>query len=127
VTAFYACSKFCFFCEEQRNKYLLEESSTCHYGRRLLPRVPNALGEGEKHSGKPSPSATLGEEPPGMPLTGKRSSPSAKNRTLGEDVTPSVSFVFFLESLFPECPIPRTRGRKKLDYIFKSSSPSAPS
>jgi hypothetical protein len=39
---------------------------------------------------------TLGEEPPGMPLTGKRPSPSAKNRTLGE--------------AFPKCH-PRPRGR----------------
>jgi hypothetical protein len=41
--------------------------------------------KGQKHSGKPSPSATLEEEPPRMPFTGKRSSPSAKNRTLGEE------------------------------------------
>jgi hypothetical protein len=53
-------------------------------------------GKTQKHSGKPSPSASLGEEPPGMPLTGKSSSPSAKNRTLRED--------------FPECRS-STRGR----------------
>jgi hypothetical protein len=82
----------------------------------LLPRVPNALREGKKHSGKPSPSATLGEEPPGMPLTGKRSSPSAKNRTLGE--------------AFPECH-PSTRGRFDAIgavwcvFFGKTSSPSA--
>jgi hypothetical protein len=39
---------------------------------------------------------TLGEEAPGMPLTGKMSSSSAKIRTLGE--------------AFPECR-PSTRGR----------------
>jgi hypothetical protein len=113
-----------------------------HYRRRLLPRVPNALGEGAR---------TLGEEPPGMPLTEKRSSPSVKNRTLGEgfpefrpstrrriDAVGAVRF-FFLKILFPEC---NTRGRnlfffiKKLfpefntrgrGFIFlkKSSSPSA--
>jgi hypothetical protein len=50
----------------------------------------------QKHSGKPSPSATLGEGLPGKRLTGKSSSPSAKNRTLGEG--------------FPECH-GSTRGR----------------
>jgi hypothetical protein len=73
-------------------------------------------GKGQKHSGKPSSSATLGEEPPGMPLTGKRSSPSAKNRTLGE--------------AFPECR-PSTRGRfNAVDvvcFFLKTSPPSAPS
>jgi hypothetical protein len=57
-------------------------------------------GEAQKHSGKPSPSATLGEELPGMPLTGKRSSPSAKNRTLGE--------------AFPEC---RPSTRERFDAV----------
>jgi hypothetical protein len=85
-----------------------------HYRRQLLPRVPNALGEGPK---------TLGEEPPGMPLTGKRPSPSAKNRTFGEafpecrppprgrfNTVDAVSL--FL--LFPEC---NTRGRNFL-FLF---------
>jgi hypothetical protein len=71
-------------------------------------------GKGQKHSGKPSLSASLGEEPPGMPLTGKRSSPSAKNRTLGE--------------AFPECR-PSTRGRFNavgaVRFFWKTSSSSA--
>jgi hypothetical protein len=66
-------------------------------------KTQNHSGKAQNHSGKPSPSATLGEEPPGMPLTGKSSSPSAKNRTLRED--------------FPECRS-STRGRGK-------TSPSA--
>jgi hypothetical protein len=53
-------------------------------GDSSFPECQMHSGKGHKHSGKPSPSATLGEEPPGMPLTGKRPSPSAKNRTLGE-------------------------------------------
>jgi hypothetical protein len=92
-------------------------------------------GKGQKHSGKPSPSATLGEEPLGMPLTGKRSSPSAKSLTLGEDVTPSVSFVFFFGKPLPQVqhsgkkfvflfnPLPRVR----IFSFFEPSSPSAPS
>jgi hypothetical protein len=72
-------------------------------------------GKAQKHSGKPTPSATLGEKRPGMPLTGKRSSPSAKNRTLGE--------------AFPECR-PITRGRFDAvgaiqRFFKKNSSPSA--
>jgi hypothetical protein len=85
-----------------------------HYGRRLLPRVPNALGEGTKTLGEAFPITTLGEELPGMPLTGKRSSPSVKNRTLGE--------------AFPECR-PNTRGRfdtvGAVRRLFLTSSPSA--
>jgi hypothetical protein len=64
-----------------------------------VTRFPECLkhsGKSPKHSGKPSPSATLGEELPGKWFTGKRSSPSAKNRTLGEG--------------FPECH-GSTRGR----------------
>jgi hypothetical protein len=59
---------------------------------------------------------TLGEEAPGMPLTGKMSSSSAKIRTLGE--------------AFPECR-PSTRGRfntvnaVRFFFFEKSSSPSA--
>jgi hypothetical protein len=62
------------------------------------------------------PSATLREEPPGMPLTGKRPSPSANNRTLGEaflECRPSTrgrfdtvgAVHFFLGNLFSECNI----------------------
>jgi hypothetical protein len=95
-----------------------------------FPECLKHSGKSQKHSGKPSPSATLGEEPPGMPLTGKRPSPSAKNRTLGE--------------AFPEChPPPRGRfntvgavslfftlprvqhSGKKFSFFFKTSSPSA--
>jgi hypothetical protein len=85
-----------------------------------FPECQMHSGKTQKHSGKPSPSATLGEEPPGMPLTGKSSSPSAKNRTLGEDF-PECRYstrgrvnavgavrLFFLKILFPEC---NTRGR----------------
>ena len=36
------------------------------------------------HSGKPSPSATLGEEPLANPPTGKAPSPSVENRALGK-------------------------------------------
>jgi hypothetical protein len=85
-------------------------------GDACFPECQMHSGKGHKHSGKPSPSATLGEEPPGMPLTGKRSSPSVKNRTLGE--------------AFPECR-PNTRrridtvGAVRLFFKKKSSSPSA--
>jgi hypothetical protein len=41
-------------------------------------------GKAPEHSGKASPSATLGEGRPGTLLTGKRPSPSAKSRALGE-------------------------------------------
>jgi hypothetical protein len=70
---------------------------------RGLPRVPKIV-----HSGKPSPSVVL---------------------ALGEDLPPSApsTFFFFLENLFPECPFLGTRGRNKLDFLFKGSSPSAPS
>jgi hypothetical protein len=78
-------------------------------------------GKAEKHSGKPSPSATLGEELPGMRSTGKRPSSSAKNRTLGEafpechlnprgrvNAVRTAGLFFFKKKLFPEC---NTRGR----------------
>jgi hypothetical protein len=87
------------------------------------------------HSRKPSPSVTLGEERPGMPLTGKRSSPSAKNRTLGEafpechtstrerfDAVDAVYHFFFEKTSSPSATLGE-EIRKKL----KSSSPSAPS
>jgi hypothetical protein len=53
----------------------------------------------KKHSRKSSPSATL----PAMPLTVKRSSSSAKNRALREDLTSSVPSTFFKKNIFPEC------------------------
>ena len=46
--------------------------------------MSNALGKAQLHSGKPFPSATLGEECPGYLFTRKASSPRAKNRALGE-------------------------------------------
>jgi hypothetical protein len=52
------------------------------------------------HSGKPPPSATLGEEGSGKSLTRKPPSPIPENHTLGEDVTRGVKalgeeFLFF--------------------------------
>jgi hypothetical protein len=87
-------------------------------------------GKTPKHSGKASPSATLGEGLPGKQFTGKRSSPSAKSRALGE--------------AFPECRAP-SRGRfntvgaishffysspsatlgEEISFFFEISSPSA--
>ena len=74
-------------------------------------------GKAQLHSGKPSPSATLGEEPPANPPTGKAPSPSVENRALGEG--------------FVEC---RAGTRRRLDAVgrrptlfafFLFSSPSA--
>jgi hypothetical protein len=87
-----------------------------------FPECLQHSGKSQKHSGKPSPSATLGEELPGKWFTGKRSSPSAKNRTLREGFPEchsstrgrfnTVSAVhFFL--LFPEC---CTRGRNSIFF-----------
>ena len=79
--------------------------------------MPVALGEGPVALGEASPSATLGEEPPANPLTGKSPSPSVKNRALGEG--------------FAEC---RAGTRGRLDAVgrrptsfsfFLFSSPSA--
>jgi hypothetical protein len=87
-------------------------------------------GKAPKHSGKASPSATLGEGLLGTLLTVKRPSPNAKSRALGET--------------FPECHAP-SRGRfnaigtisrfytlprvqhsgKKFSFFKKTSSPSA--
>jgi hypothetical protein len=95
-----------------------------------FPECQMHSGKGQKHSGKPSPSATLGEEPPGMSLTGKRPSLSAKNRTLGEafpECRPSTrgSFdtvgavhPFFLK------PLSRVQQGKKFVFFKKNSSPS---
>ena len=49
-----------------------------------FPECQLHSGKAQLHSGKPSPSATLGEEPPANSLTGKSPSPSVKNRALGE-------------------------------------------
>ena len=49
-----------------------------------FPECQLHSGKAQLHSGKPSPSATLGEEPPANPLTVKAPSPSVENRALGE-------------------------------------------
>ena len=88
------------------------------------------------HSRKPSLSATLGEEPPANPLTGKAPSSSAENRALGEGFaecragtwgrfhavgrrpTPfSFSFLFYF--------LPRVQHSGKIFDFFKYSLPSA--
>ena len=62
------------------------------------------------HSGKPSPSATLGEDPPANPHPAKASFSSAENHALGEG--------------FAEC---RAGTREIFDavFFFLFSSPSA--
>jgi hypothetical protein len=107
---------------------MAEHNSTTTTGANCFRECLKHSGKSQKHSGKHSPSATLWEELPGKRLTGKSSSPSAKNRTLeedfpechgstrGEDLTPSTGF--FL--LFPER---NTRGRNF--FFFATSSPSA--
>jgi hypothetical protein len=72
-------------------------------------------GKAQLHSGKTFPSTTLGEEASANPLTGKRSSLSAKNRTLGK--------------AFPECSL-HTLGRIDVVravclFLKKTSSLSA--
>jgi hypothetical protein len=85
-------------------------------GAAPFPECQMHSGKTPKHSGKASPSATLGEGLPGKPFTGKRPSPSAKSRALGE--------------AFPECR-PSTRGRFDAVgaihrfFFEKTSSPSA--
>jgi hypothetical protein len=75
-----------------------------------------------RHSGKSQKHSDSGEELPGKRLTGKSSSPSAKNRTLREEFpdchgSTRVRFNavdgFFL--LFPEC---NTRGRNSFFFKF---------
>ena len=80
-----------------------------------FPECQLHSGKAQLHSGKPSPSATLGEEPPANPPTGKAPSPSVENRALGEG--------------FAEC---RAGTRGRLDAVgrrptpfFLFSSPSA--
>jgi hypothetical protein len=69
-----------------------------------------------KHSGKASMSATLGEGLPGMLLTGK---PSTRAKLpLGDNLTPSTSSLFL--PLSPEC---NTRGRNS--FFLETFSPSA--
>ena len=58
------------------------------------------------HSGKPSPSATLGEDPPANPYPAKASFPSAENRVLGEG--------------FAEC---RAGTRERFDAVGRRPTP----
>ena len=67
---------------------------------------------------KPLSSVTFAEESLGYRLTGKVPSPRAKNRALGEKLTPLVAgrryFLLFFKKkkkIFPEC---NTRGRNSL-------------
>jgi hypothetical protein len=53
-------------------------------GDRVFPECRLHSGKGQLHSGKPSPSATLGEEDSVKRFTGKPASPRVKNRALGE-------------------------------------------
>ena len=71
-----------------------------------FPKCQLHSGNAQLHSGKPSPSATLGEEPPANPLTGKAPSPSVENRALGEG--------------FAEC---RAGTRGRLDVIGRRPTP----
>ena len=109
-----------------------------------FPECPLHSGKAQLHSEKTSPSATLGEEPPANPLTGKSPSPSVKNRALGEgfaecragtrgrldavgrrcflfDFLPRVQhsekiFEFFLNNL---CRVPQLRHTAK-NFFFKN-------
>ena len=68
-------------------------------------------GKAQLHSGKPSPSATLGEDLPANPHPAKASFLSAENRALGEG--------------FAEC---RAGTRERFDAVGRRrffSSPSA--
>jgi hypothetical protein len=56
----------------------------CIYRDARFPECQMHSGKAPKHSGKASPSATLGEGLPGTLLMGKLPSPSAKSRALGE-------------------------------------------
>jgi hypothetical protein len=103
------------------------EDIPCTTRATCFPECLKHSGKWQKHSGKPSPSATLGEGLPGKRLTGKSSSPSAKNRTLGEGFPESHGSTrgrfntvdrIFLKKLFPEC---NTRGRNF--FFFLKSLP----
>jgi hypothetical protein len=56
-------------------------------GDRVFPGWKMHSGKDQLHSGKPSPSATLGEESPGKRSTGKPPSLRVGNRTLREGFT----------------------------------------
>jgi hypothetical protein len=86
-----------------------------------FPECQKHSGKTPKHSGKPSPSATLGEGQPGLPWVPNmehsgKPFPSAF-LPLGEVLTPSTGF--FL--LFPEC---NTRGRNF--FFFLKPLPRVP-
>jgi hypothetical protein len=107
-------------------------------GDTCFPECQMHSGKAKKHSGKPSPSATLGEELPGMPFTGKRPSrerglprllkiahlgkpsPSVTS-TLGEELTPFAPSALFSKKKT----LPRAQHSGKKFFKKKSSSPSA--
>ena len=72
----------------------------CTTGTTGFPECQLHSGKAQLHLGKPSPSATLGEEPPANPPTEKAPSPSVENRALGKG--------------FAEC---RTGTRGRLDAV----------
>jgi hypothetical protein len=120
-----------------------------HYGRRPLPRVPNALGEDPKTLGEGFPK-TLGEGLPGKRFTEKRPSPSAKYRALGEafhecrgrsqgrfNVVGAISHFFYFFTLpwvqhsgkkFPFFlkPLPRVQHSGKKFIFFRKCLPRVP-
>jgi hypothetical protein len=63
-------------------RHITDDTNTT--GDRVFPECRLHSGKGQLHSGKPSPSATVGEEDPGKSFTGKPTSPRVKNRALGE-------------------------------------------
>ena len=63
-------------------------------------------GKAQLHSGKLSPSVTLGEDPPANPHPVKASFPSAENRALGEG--------------FAEC---RAGTRERFDAVGRRPAP----
>ena len=71
-----------------------------------FPECQLHSGKAELYSGKPSPSATLGEDPPANPHPAKASFPSAENRALGEG--------------FAEC---RAGTRERFDAVSRWPTP----
>jgi hypothetical protein len=111
-------------CKNRKPKKLGKAYTT---GEAPFPECQKHSGKTPKHSGKASPSATLGEGQPGKRLTGKRPSPSAKSRALGEAFPEchaphrwrfnAVSRIFFT--------LPRVQHSGKKFPFFETSSPSA--
>ena len=71
-----------------------------------FPECQLHSGKAQLHSGKPSPSATLGEDPPANPHPAKVSFLSAKNCALGEG--------------FAEC---RAGTRERFDVVGRRPTP----